>query len=275
MSDAVAPLLSLEDVHVTVGSAPILRGVSLALGPGEALALAGPNGAGKTTLLRAATGVAPLARGRVCLGGTPLDQLAPRARARCLAVVPQDIALVFPFTVAELVLMGRAPHLPRLGFETRDDVAAARAAMERVGVEHLADRSVLEISGGERQLVLFARALAQAAQVLLLDEPTAHLDLQHRLRLLDQVQQFVAAGGSALVVSHDLGLAARSCGRAALLAEGRLVAEGDPAEVFAPSRLREVFRVEAELLSTADGAPVIVARRPAVGDPDVPDPAIR
>ncbi len=275
MNDAAAPLLAFEDVHVVLGGAPILRGVTLTLRQGEALALAGPNGAGKTTLLRAATGVVSLAAGSVRLGGTSLDQLTARERAQRLAVVPQEIALTFPFTVAEMVLMGRAPHLPRLGFETQDDIAAARAAMARVGVEQLADRSVLEISGGERQLVLFARALAQEAQVLLLDEPTAHLDLHHRLRLLDQVQQFVAAGGSALVVSHDLGLAARSCGRAALLAEGRLVAEGDPTEVFSPARLREVFRVEAELLASADGAPVIVARRPVSDDPGVPDPAIR
>jgi iron complex transport system ATP-binding protein len=275
MSDVEAPLLALEDVHVAVGGAPILRGVSLELGRGEALALAGPNGAGKTTLVRAATGVLPVTRGCIRIAGQPLEELAPRERARFLAVVPQEIALAFPFSVAELVLMGRAPYLPRLGFETRGDVAAARTAMERVGVAHLAGRSVLEISGGERQLVLFARALAQAARVLLLDEPTAHLDLQHRLRLLDQVGQFVAAGGSALVVSHDLGLAARSCSRAALLAEGRLVAEGDPTEVFSPARLRQVFGVEAEQLTTADGAPVIVARRPVARAPGVRDSGVR
>jgi iron complex transport system ATP-binding protein len=254
--------LALEDVRVDVGGTAILRGVSLALGAGEALALAGPNGVGKTTLLRAASGVAPLSGGQVRVGGALLAELSPRERARRVAVVPQDVALVFPFTVGELVLMGRAPHLPRLGFETREDIERARASMAHVGVAHLAERSVLEISGGERQLVLFARALAQDAQVLLLDEPTAHLDLQHRLRVLEQVRRFVSAGGSALVVSHDLGLAARTCGRAALLAAGELVAEGDPSDVFAPGRLREVFGVEAELLHTSDGAPVIVARRP-------------
>lgn len=259
MSDAA---LALEGVHVRVSDVPILRGVSLALRPGEALALVGPNGAGKTTLLRAASGVVPLAGGRVLIEGTPLADLSPRQRARRVAVVPQDAALAFPFRAGELVLMGRAPHLSRLGFESREDVALARAAMERVGVAHLAERSVLEISGGERQLVLFARALAQGTQVLLLDEPTAHLDLHHRLRVLEQVRRFVDAGGSALVVSHDLGLAARSCERAALLAAGEVVAEGTPTEVFSPERLRRVFRVDAEILLTRDGAAAIVARRP-------------
>ena len=259
MSEAA---LRFDSVCVDVGGQRVLRDVSLELARGEALALAGPNGAGKTTLLRAASGVAPLASGTIQVGDAALDALSPRERARRIAVVPQDVALAFPFRVSELVLMGRAPHLPALGFESREDVALAQHALEQVGMAHLADRSVLEISGGERQLVLFARALVQEAAVLLLDEPTAHLDLQHRLRVLAQVEAFVAAGGSALVVSHDLGLAARSCTKAALLAEGRLCAVGPPEEVFAPPRLREVFGVEAELLRGADGAPAIVVRRP-------------
>lgn len=255
--------LSFEAVCVDVGESRVLEDVSLELARGESLALAGPNGAGKTTLLRAASGVAPLVSGRISVEGHALGELSVRERARRIAVVPQDVALAFPFRVSELVLMGRAPHLPALGFERPEDIAAAAEALERVGVEHLADRSVLEISGGERQLVLFARALAQQAPVLLLDEPTAHLDLRHRLDVLAQVEAFVAEGGSALVVSHDLGLAARSCTRAALLAEGRVQAQGAPEEVFSPARLREVFGVEAELLRSADGAPAIVARRPA------------
>jgi len=260
----VTHALEFDAVCVRLGGVDVLRGATLAVGAGEVVVVAGPNGAGKTTLLRAASRVVRLQAGAIRVAGRPLESLGPRELARELAVVPQEAALVFPFRAGELVLMGRAPHVRRLGFETRVDVEHARAAMARVGIEHLADRSVLELSGGERQLVLFARALAQEARLLLLDEPTAHLDLSHRLRVLDQVRRFAAAGGSALVVSHDLGLAARSCDRAVLLHDGAVVAEGAPADVFAPERLRSVFGVEAELLRAADGAPVVVARAPVL-----------
>ena len=259
----MTPALELEGVHVRLGGVDVLRGATLAVGAGEVVAVAGPNGAGKTTLLRAASRVVHPDAGAIRVFGKPVASYAPRDLARSLAVVPQDAALVFPFRVGELVLMGRAPHVRRLGFEKPSDVERARAALARVGIEHLADRSVLELSGGERQLVLFARALVQEARLLLLDEPTAHLDLSHRLHVLEQVRSFAAAGGAALVVSHDLGLAARSCDRAVLLREGVVVADGAPDDVFSPGRLRGVFGVEAELLRAADGAPVVVARGPA------------
>ncbi len=255
--------LEVDAVHVQLGGVDVLRGATLAVGVGEVVVLAGPNGAGKTTLLRAASRVVRPDAGEIRVAGRPLASHRPRELARALAVVPQDAAIVFPFRAGELVLMGRAPHVGRIGFETRADVECARSAMARVGIEHLADRSVLELSGGERQLVLFARALAQEARLMLLDEPTAHLDLSHRLRVLEQVRCFAAAGGSALVVSHDLGLAARNCDRAVLLHEGVVAAEGAPADVFDPERLRSVFGVEAELLRTADGALAVVARAPA------------
>jgi iron complex transport system ATP-binding protein len=156
--------------------------------------------------------------------------------------------------------MGRAPHLGLFGFETPDDVERARGAMARVGIEELAGRSVLELSGGERQLVLVARALAQEPRVLLLDEPTAHLDLRHRLEVLARVREFADEGRAALVVSHDLGLAARSCDRVALLRDGSLYAVGPPAEVLTPDTLRAVFGVDAEVLAARDGALAVVPR---------------
>jgi len=154
--------------------------------------------------------------------------------------------------------MGRSPHLGVFGYESRDDVALARHAMERVGIADLADRSILELSGGERQLVLIARALAQGPKVLLLDEPTAHLDLRHRVRVLALVRQFAAEGGGALVVSHDLSLAARTCDRIALLAEGRLLATGSAHEVLTRENLKRAFDIEAEIVMAPDGAPLVV-----------------
>jgi iron complex transport system ATP-binding protein len=156
--------------------------------------------------------------------------------------------------------MGRSPHLGVLGFETREDVALAEDAMARVGITELADRSILDLSGGERQLVTIARALTQDPEVLLLDEPTAHLDLRHRMAVLSLVREFVSRGRSALVVSHDLNLAARAADRMALLAGGKVLALGTPAEVLTPERLRETFAIEAEVLSAPDGVPMVIPR---------------
>jgi iron complex transport system ATP-binding protein len=255
-------VLSFEGVSAAAGSRPILRGVTLALHAGEVLTLAGPNGAGKTTLFRVASRVLRPSQGSVSLLGRPLDAFSRRELARVLAVVPQDAAIAFPFRVGEMVLMGRSPHLGPLGFETRADLERAREAMARVGIEDLADRSVLELSGGERQLVLLARALAQDPRVLLLDEPTAHLDLRHRVRVAALVRELAREGRSALVVSHDLGLAARSGDRIALLRRGELLALGTPREVLTPAHLRATFEVETEILESRDGALHVVPKPP-------------
>ena len=256
----MSAVLRFEGVSASAGSREILRGVSLALGEGEVLTLAGPNGAGKTTLFRVASRVLRPSAGSVLLYGRPLADYARRELAQYVAVVPQDATIAFPFRVGEIVLMGRSPHLGTLGFETREDVERARDALRRVGIEALADRSVLSLSGGERQLVLLARALAQDARVLLLDEPTAHLDLRHRVRVAALVRELVRGGRSALVVSHDLGLAARSGDRIALLRGGELYGVGTPREVLTPANLRAVFDVETEILTTADGALQVVPK---------------
>jgi iron complex transport system ATP-binding protein len=261
-----SPLLAFEGVGVALGGRAVLEDVSLALAPGEVVALVGPNGSGKTTLLRVASGVVAPASGRVRLSGRELPQLSRRELARALAVVPQDASIPFPFSVAEVVLMGRSPHLAPLAFESRADVERAREAMARVGIEQLADRSVLELSGGERQLVLVARAFAQDPRVLLLDEPTAHLDLRHRLEVLARVREFAAAGRGALVVSHDLGLAARTSERLALLRAGRIFAAGRPEEVLTPPALREVFGVEAEVLRTPQAGLAVVVHAASGAD---------
>ena len=252
------PGLSLGNVRLALGGAPVLCGVELELAAGELLLLAGRNGAGKTTLLRLAAGLVRPDSGQALLGGQPLAGFTRRQLARRIAFVPQESGVPFPFTAGQLVLLGRTPHLGLLAFETKADVAAAEAALARLGLEALADRSVLELSGGERQLVQLARALAQQAELLLLDEPTAHLDLAHRALVLGCLRELAVEGRAVLVVSHDLA-ASSYANRVAFLAGGRIVAAGPPAQVIQPDLLRATFGVEAEVLATPAG-PVVWLR---------------
>lgn len=254
------PALAFEGVGIAFGESRVLRDVTLALAPGEIVGLAGPNGSGKTTLFRVASRVLRPDRGEVRIAGRPSAELSRRELARQLAVVPQDVAVAFPFRAAEVVLMGRSPHLSGLGFESPHDLELAQRAMVELGIEHLAERSMLELSGGERQLVLVARAFAQDPQVLLLDEPTSHLDLRHRTAVLERVRHFVSGGRSALVVSHDLTLSARTVDRMALLEGGSVHAVGPPVDVLTVANLRSVFGVEAEILLGPDGAPLVIPR---------------
>ncbi|MDG2049648.1 MAG: ABC transporter ATP-binding protein [Myxococcota bacterium] len=254
------PLLAFEDVALNLGGQEVLRGVSLVVRPGEVLGLLGRNGAGKTSLIRMATRQWTPSRGSVRLDGRPIDSVSRRELARSLATVPQDVHVPFPFRAGEVVLMGRIPHQRSLGFETAEDLEIARAAMAEVGVLSLADRPIDELSGGERQLVLFARALAQRPACLLLDEPTAFLDLRHRMDVLEVVRRFAANGGAAIVVSHDFSLAARVCDRIAVLAGGRVVADGLPREVLSREGVAAGFGVDVHILEAPDGSPVVVPR---------------
>ncbi|MDJ0789344.1 MAG: ABC transporter ATP-binding protein [Myxococcota bacterium] len=264
--------LALEGVSFSRGARAVLRGVDLRVEPGEVLVLAGRNGVGKTTLVRLATRLIPPSEGRILLDGRPLPQLRRREIARAIAVVPQETRIPFPFSVTEVALMGRAPHLGPLGFESRADAERAARALEQVGIAELADRSVLDLSGGEQQLAVIARAICQDAPILLLDEPTAHLDVGRRIAVLDRVRALAEEGRAVLVVSHDLGLTARYADRVALLADGRVAAQGSPDEVLRPEPLRQAFGVEAEILRTSEGAPVVVPLGRGVANSQGPSP---
>ncbi len=257
--------LRLDSVRFGYRDVSVFRGLELQVAEGETTAILGPNGAGKTTLLRLAAGAIPADAGRILLFGTPLASLSARERARLVAVVPQEAQLAFDFTVREVVLMGRAPHLGLLGLESGKDLEVVREAMERTEVLGFAERPFTRLSGGERQRVVLARALAQQPRLLLLDEPTAFLDLRHRLAVYDLLTRLSRETGLTVVVaSHDMNLAARHCGRLVLLHHGEIVADGAPEEVLDRDRLRRVYEVEAEIhREPGEGRPYVVPIAPA------------
>ena len=264
MSDA--PALSAEGVSFAYGSRPVLRAVTLAVPRGAMLALAGPNGSGKSTLLALLAGTRRAQQGSIAVAGRPIGDYERRALARLVAVVPQDTVVTFPYTVAEMVLMGRAPHRPPLGLEGPRDVAIAEQVMAETGILHLARRRVNELSGGERQRVVVARALAQEPAILLLDEPTTHLDIRHAVEILDLVAAVNRTRGVTVVaVLHDLTSAALYFERIAFLRDGALVADGPPRDTITTATVRAVFDADVRIDDDAEGVPAIrpQRRRPA------------
>lgn len=274
--------LAFEGVRVRLGGKPVVDGVDLELRPGEVLGLVGPNGAGKSTLLRAATALVPLEAGRVRIEGHDLASIPRRALARRLAVVQQLPEAPSAMRVAELVLLGRSPHLGLLGRESSRDYAIAQAAMERAGCLDLAERTLGTLSGGQRRRVFIARALAQEAAILLLDEPTANLDPQAQAEVCALLRDLastrssdgahadgpatvgsIPGGRAVLVVLHELTLAAAYCDRLALLDAGRVVAVGAPLEVLTAANVARVYGERVGVIPHPQtGAPIVVPAFP-------------
>ncbi|MGH7389783.1 MAG: ABC transporter ATP-binding protein [Candidatus Rokuibacteriota bacterium] len=274
----MTPLVELHDVHFAYPGPERRRGrpfalaaLTLGLEAGEILGVIGPNSAGKTTLIRLLTRVLEPARGEIRLDGRPLAQLTRWELARHVAVVPQELPAALPFSVEQLVLMGRYPHAPGRFFESEADLAVARRAMARTGVLELARAPVDGLSGGERQRAVLARALAQEPRLLVLDEPTAHLDLRYQVECVTLLRRVNREQGTTiLLVSHDLDLAAEVCDRLLLLAAGRVVSLGTPAEVLDERRLAEVYGCAVRVGQTADGRPRVELIWPDAGPREAP-----
>ena len=238
-------MLEAKNIRVNYGTRAAVAGVSLLPKPGEVIAIIGPNGAGKSTFLRALNGALPVAGGQVLLDGNPLSSFARRAVARHIAVVAQESDLRFPVTVMEFVLGGRHAWASAWGWETERDVQIARAVLRETELEDFAARFMNELSGGERQRAVLARALATEAGVFLLDEPTANLDLAHQATMLRLVRARCDDGSAAaVVVTHDVNLAAEFADQVLLMKEGRAIASGPPREVLTQDLLRKIFDLE-------------------------------
>jgi iron complex transport system ATP-binding protein len=245
-------LLRVDDIRFGYGpkgGAPlVLDGVSMFVRRGGLVGVLGPNGAGKSTLLRLMSGTRQPSNGRVWLEDRPLDAIPRRELARRIAVVPQETHLAFDYTVLEMVLMGRHPHLGVFEVEGPADLAAAREALGATGTAHLADRDFATLSGGEKQRVIIAAALAQASDMMLLDEPTASLDLGYQLELAGLLHRLNQERGMTMVVStHDLNLAASLCRELVLLKGGRVIAAGPIAEVLTPDSISALYDVDADV----------------------------
>ncbi len=252
-------LLTAEGLTCGYGEDPVIREITFDLHTGDFVGVIGPNGCGKSTLIRALSGILKPEAGRVILHGRDIRTLARRQIARQVAVIPQDTALLFDFSVLDMVLMGRTPHLKRLQRAGQDDLALALEALQQTDMIPLKDRKVTELSGGERQRAVIARALAQEPSLLLLDEPDSHLDIGHQIETFDLLLELNRTRDLTLFcVSHNLNLASAYGRRLMLMQNGRLVATGTPEEIITPGHIRSLYGVNAAVHeSPVNGAPQV------------------
>ncbi len=252
-------LMAIENISFNYEESPILQDVTLTIRSGEVLGIIGPNGSGKTTLLRLLTGILHPRQGRILLEGKDLKQWKRKELTTRIAVVPQDTYIPFTYTVSEIVLMGRTPYLHLLEVESKHDFEIAGQMMQLTDTLEFSDRYFDALSGGEKQRVLIARALVQEPDILLLDEPTAHLDINHQIDILNLVKKLNREKQVAVVlVTHDLNTASLYTDRLMLLSKGQRVALGVPAEVITQDNIRNVY-----------GTEVLIHRHPTSGVPQV------
>jgi iron complex transport system ATP-binding protein len=252
-------ILKLENINFRYDREWILNDISCEVNAGDFVGVIGPNGSGKTTLLRIIDGLLVPQNGGVWIKGAPISTMKRRDVARIIAVVPQDSEMTFPFTAEEVVLMGRSPHLGLMSFEGETDFRIAQHAMEMTDIIDLAPRRMNELSGGERQRVLIARALAQEPEVMLLDEPTAFLDIRHQMEILDLAKKLNKTKGVTVVaVTHDINLASMYCDRIIFLQDGSIRCMGSPDAVISETHIRDVYGIQ-----------VLVDTNPVAGCPRV------
>ena len=236
--------LKVQGIEFAYNSVPVLNNVAFEAKEGEIIGVLGPNGSGKTTLLRCMNRALSPSKGIVLVEEKEIGLLTRKEIANEMAVVPQNCIITFPFTALEIVMMGRNPSMDRFQRETKGDIEIVRNAMEATSVTHLAGRSMNQLSGGERQRVIIARALAQQPKILLLDEPTLHLDVNHQMEIMELVRELARREKlTVIMVSHDLNLAARYCDKLILLSEGSVLSAGSVPDVLTQDNVEKVFRI--------------------------------
>jgi iron complex transport system ATP-binding protein len=265
-------MIELSGLDVYYGAEKVLDAITFEAKKGIFVGIIGPNGSGKTTLLKAISRVVPLSGGIIRIDGLPLVDLSSRDLAQSVAIVPQETNTGFDFTVRDVVLMGRYPHIGRFARETEEDLAACDQAMELTGITHLSGRSIHAISGGELQRVIIARALAQQPRHLLLDEATSHLDISHQVEILSTIKT-LSKEIAVIGVFHDLNLAAYYCDEIIVLKNGKIEAAGTPVDVITPETLQRVFDLHAAIsIHPVTGKPLVV---PLPGSQKIPENNLR
>jgi iron complex transport system ATP-binding protein len=251
----------IDNATLHRGTRKILDGISITVDSGSLVSIVGPNGSGKSSLLKGLAGIWPLTQGTIRIGTKTLADYSRRELAQTVAFVPQDVRMDFAFTVDEIVAMGRYPRRGRFERANADDRRAIEQALVHCDISHLKDRFVTALSGGERQRVAIARSLAAEPENILLDEPTASLDVQHSLDILELCKTLVRPGKTVILATHDLNAVARHASQVALIDSGRIVYFGGPEGVLTANVLDRVFGVNAELLQSSNGHPVYVFHR--------------